>query len=119
MGLQKSRCGIEESVVDELPDDAGGGFFHVYICTKPRPPGASLDMSPRMDVKIIPAGTCGSAQPRMSAPSLGNNLSTSGKSASASLPGDRRLSPPPMGALDSSPMGALAMASVDKSALGE
>lgn len=46
---------------DEVPDDAGGGFFHIYICTKPPipRPGARKDASsPEMKASstLMPVG---------------------------------------------------------------
>lgn len=36
--LEKSQCAPIEGIADEdPPEDAGAGFFHVFICTKPSP----------------------------------------------------------------------------------
>jgi len=38
--VAKTRIQEEGIPDDELPDDAGGGYFHIYICTKPPIPNA-------------------------------------------------------------------------------
>merc|ERR1719183_2572286 len=48
---------------DELPDDAGGGFFHIYICTKPPIP------RPRAEARAARAKAKEAGSPEMPASS--------------------------------------------------